>query len=183
MSEMIFVFLDQLLKNNLVLISFTAVLLIIVETPKLRAAFKEALVITRAMSFTAISAWIFSYYLNSINFVLPAVYFLNSLIAIKIIKSYGLLQGEWIAGLKREFIALAGLLALQFNLTEKLIYDYQDLIIITASLAAFYLVFIIVAAVKEQLDLKENKKIFKKEYTLFLFLAFLTALMSGFDFL
>jgi len=45
------------------------------------------------------------------------------------------------------------------------------------------LIFIIVAAIKEQLDLKENKKIFKKEYTLFLVLAFLTAIMSGFNFL
>jgi Na+-translocating ferredoxin:NAD+ oxidoreductase RnfA subunit len=183
MSEMIFIFLDQLLKNNLVLISFTAVLLIIVETPKLRAAFKAGTIITGAMGFAAISAWIFSYYLNSINFVFPAVYFLNSLISIKIIKSYGLLQGEWISGLKREIIALAGLLALQFNLIDKITYNYQDLIIITASLAGFYLIFIIVAAIKEQLDLKENKKIFKKEYTLFLVLAFLAALMSGFDFL
>jgi len=183
MSEIIFIFLDQLLKNNLVLISFTAVLLIIVETPKLRTAFKTGTIITGAMGFAAISAWIFSYYLGSINFVFPAVYFLNSLIAIKIIKSYGLLQGEWIAGLKREIIALAGLLAFQFNLIEKAAYNYQDLIIITASLAGFYLIFIIVAALKEQLDLKENQEIFKKEYTLFLVLAFLTAIMSGFNFL
>ena len=183
MSEMIFVFLDQLLKNNLVLISFTAVLLIVVETPKLRTAFKDGKVITGAMGFAAISAWIFSYYLSSINYVFPAVYFLNSLIAIKIIKSYGLLQGEWISGLKREIIALAGLLALQFNLIEKATYNYQDLIVIIASLAAFYLIFVVVAALKEQLDLKENKEIFKKEYTLFLVLAFLTAIMSGFNFL
>jgi Na+-translocating ferredoxin:NAD+ oxidoreductase RnfA subunit len=182
MSEMIFVFWDQLLKNNVVLISFTAILLIIVETPKLRNAFKDGIIITGAMGFTAVSAWIFSYYLSSINFVFPAVYFLNSLIAIKIIKSYDLLQGEWIAGLKREIIALAGLLALQFNLIEKAAYNYQNLIIIIASLAGFYLVFIIAAALKEQLDLKENKKIFKNEYTLFLVLAFLTAIMSGFNF-
>ena len=75
MSEMIFIFWDQLLKNNAVLISFTAVLLIIVETPKLRAAFKAGKIITGAMGFTAVSAWIFSYYLSSINFVFPAVHF------------------------------------------------------------------------------------------------------------
>lgn len=183
MSEMIFFFWDQLLKNNIVLISFTAILLIIVETPKLRNAFKDGKIITGAMGFAAISAWIFSYYLASVNFIFPAVYFLNSLIAIKIIKNYGLLQGEWIAGLKREIIALAGLLALQFNLIEKANYNYQDLIVIIASLAAFYLIFVVVAALKEQLDLKENKEIFKKEYTLFLVLSFLTAIMSGFNFL
>jgi Na+-translocating ferredoxin:NAD+ oxidoreductase RnfA subunit len=183
MSEIIFLFLDQLLKNNVVLISFTAVLLIIVETPKLRKSFKDGAIIIGAMGAAAISAWIFSYYLNSISFILPAVYFLNSLIAIKIIKSFGLLQGEWIAGLKREFIALAGLLALQLNLTEKINYNSHDLIIILAFLTAIYLTFIVISALKEQLDLKEAEKIFQKDYTLFLVLAFLSALMSGFDFL
>lgn len=183
MNEIIFLFLDQLLKNNVVLISFTAVLLIIVETPKLRASFKDGLIITRAMGAAAISAWIFSYYFSSISFILPAVYFLNSLIAIKIIKSSDLLQGEWLAGLQHDFIALAGLLALQFNLVEKINYNSQDLIVILAVLAAIYLTFVVTAAIKEQLDLKETKKIFKKEYTLFLVLAFLSALMSGFNFL
>lgn len=183
MSEIILLFWDQLLKNNTVLISFTAVLLITVETPKLRAAFKDGLVITGAMAFSAISAWLLSYYLGSVQFLLPAVYFLNSLIAVKIIKSVSLLQGEWIAGIKHEFIALAALLSLQFNLIEKINYNYQDLIIILAALSGFYLIFIIIAAIKEQLDLKENKDIFRKEYTLFLVLAFLSAIMSGFNFL
>lgn len=183
MSEIILLFWDQLLKNNTVLISFTAVLLIIVETPKLRAAFKEALIFTGGIAFSAISAWFLSYYLSSLQFLLPAVYFLISLISIKLIKSVSLLQGEWIAGIKHEFIALAALLSLQFNLIEKINYNYQDLIIILAALSGFYLIFIIIAAIKEQLDLKENKDIFRKEYTLFLVLAFLSAIMSGFDFL
>lgn len=183
MSEIILLFWDQLLKNNIVLISFTAVLLIVVETPKLRAAFKEGLVITGAMAFSAVSAWLLSYYLSSMQFLLPAVYFLNSLIAIKLIKSGSLLQGEWTAGIKHEFIALAALLSLQFNLVERINYNYQDLIILIAALSGIYLIFILIAAIKEQLDLKENKEIFKKEYTLLLALAFLSAVMSGFDFL
>lgn len=183
MSEIILLFWDQLLKNNIVLISFTAVLLIVVETPKLRAAFKDGLVITGAMAFSAVSAWLLSYYLGSVQFLLPAVYFLNSLIAIKLIKSGSLLQGEWVAGIRHEFIALAALLSLQFNLVERINYNYQDLIILIAALSGIYLIFIVVAAIKEQLDLKENKEIFKKEYTLFLVLAFLSAVMFGFDFL
>jgi len=183
MSEIIWLFWDQLLKNNIVLISFTAILLIIVETPKLRSAFKNGLIITGAMAFSALSAWIFSYYLGSADFLMPAVYFLNSLIAVKLIKKGGLLQGDWIAGIKHEFLALPAVLSLQFNIIEKVNYNSQDLIIIAASLTAIYLVFIAVAALKEQLDLKENKEIFKKEYTLFLVLAFLSAVMSGFDFL
>ncbi len=176
-------FWDQLLKNNMILIYFTAILLIIVETPKLRSAFKEGLVITGAMAFTAVSAWVLSYYLSSTQFLLPAVYFLNSLIAIKLIKSGSLLQGKWIAGIKSEFIALPALLSLQLNIVERINYNYQDLIILIAALSGIYLIFIIVSAIKEQLDLKENKEIFKKEYTLLLVLAFLSAIMSGFDFL
>ena len=183
MSEIILLFWDQLLKNNMILISFTAVLLIIVETPKLRNAFKEGLVITGAMAFSVLSAWVFSYYLASIHFLLPGIYFLNSLIAVKLIKNANLMQGEWIAGLKHEFIALPALLSLQFNIIERINYNYQDLIILAAALTGIYLVFIIIAAIKEQLDLKETKEIFQKEYTLFLVLAFLSAVMSGFNFL
>ncbi|RAK10492.1 hypothetical protein C8C77_104145 [Halanaerobium saccharolyticum] len=183
MSKIILLFWDQLLNNNTVLISFTAVLLIIVETPKLRAAFKDGLVITGAMAFSTVSAWIFSYYLSSAAFLLPAIYFLNSLIAVKLIKTGNLLQGNWIAGIKREFIALPALLSLQFNIIERTNYNYQDLIILAAALTTIYLIFIVIAAIKEQLDLKESKKIFHKEYTLFLVLAFLSAVMSGFDFL
>ncbi|MFW5961486.1 MAG: hypothetical protein ACOCRV_00620 [bacterium] len=183
MSEIMLLFWDQLLKNNIVLISFTAVLLIIVETPKLRTAFKNGLIITGAMAFSALSAWIFSYYLGSADFLIPAVYFINSLIAVRLIKSGGLLQGDWIAGIKHEFIALPAVLSLQFNIIEKVNYSSQDLIIIAAALTAIYLVFIVVAALKEQLDLKESKEIFQKEYTLILVLAFLSAVMSGFDFL
>lgn len=183
MSEMILLFWDQLLKNNMVLISFTAVLLIIVETPKLRSAFRDGLVITGAMAFSALSAWFFSYYLRSTSFLLPGIYFLNSLLAIKLIKSSDLLQGDWIAGIKHEFIALPAILSLQFNIIEKINYNYQDLVILAASLTGIYLIFIIIAAIKEQLDLKESKEIFQKEYTLFLVLAFLSAVMSGFNFL
>jgi len=183
MSEMIVLFWDQLLKNNTVLISFTAVLLIIVETPKLRSSFKNGLIIIGAMAFSTLSAWIFSYYLGSANFFIPAVYFLNALIAVKLIKSGGLLQGDWTAGIKHEFLALPAVLSMQFNIIEKVNYNYQDLIIIAAALTAVYLVFIVVAALKEQLDLKESKGIFQKEYTLILVLAFLSAVMSGFDFL
>ena len=176
-------FWDQLLKNNMVLIYFTAILLIIVETPKLRAAFKEGLVITGAMAFAVVSAWVLSYYLSSMQFLLPAIYFLNSLIAIKLIKSRGLLQGKWIAGIKHEFLALPALLSLQLNIVERINYNYQDLIVLIAALSGIYLIFIIVSAIKEQLDLNESKEIFKKEYTLLLVLAFLSAVMSGFDFL
>ena len=183
MSEIIMLFWDQLLKNNMVLIYFTAILLIIVETPKLRAAFKEGLVITGAMAFAVVSAWVLSYYLNSMQFLLPAIYFLNSLIAIKLIKSRSLLQGKWIAGIKHEFLALPALLSLQLNIVERINYNYQDLIILIAALSGIYLIFIIVSAIKEQLDLNESKEIFKKEYTLILVLAFLSAVMSGFDFL
>ncbi|MFW5979426.1 MAG: hypothetical protein ACOCQZ_01785 [Halanaerobium sp.] len=183
MREMIFLFWDQLLKNNTVLISFTAVLLIIVETPKLKKSFKAGLIITGAMAFSALSAWIFSFYLSSVTFLLPAIYFLNALISIKLIKSGNLLQGGWIAGIRSEFVALPALLSLQFNLIEKTSYHYQDLIILAASLGAFYFTFIIIASIKEQLDLKESREIFKKEYTLLLVLGFLSALMSGFNFL
>lgn len=183
MSEIILLFWDQLLKNNIVLLSFAAVLLIIVESPKLRNAFKDGFLFTGALSLTVISAWIFSYYLSSMQFIMPAIYFLNSLIAISILKKKNLLQGNWISGIKHEFIALPALISFQFSLIERFTYNYQDPIIIIASLAAFYLIFIIIAAIKEQLELKETKKIFKKTYTLLLVLAFLSAVMSGFDFL
>lgn len=183
MSEILLLFWDQLLKNNTVLISFTAVLFIIVETPKLRAAFKDGMVITAAMAFSALSAWIFSYYLVAFGFLLPAVYFLNSLIAIELMKNKNLLQGKWTAGIKHEFIALPALLSLQFNIVERVSYNYQDPVILIASLTAVYIIFIIIAAIKEQLKLNESKNIFQTEYILFLVFAFLSAVMSGYNFL
>jgi Na+-translocating ferredoxin:NAD+ oxidoreductase RnfA subunit len=183
MSKMLILFWDYLLKNNIVLSSFIGVLLIIVESSKLRSAFKEALVLSGAALFSLVSAWLFSYFTaaNS-EFLLYSVYFLNSLIAIYFIKQAGLLQNKWIANLNKEIIALPALLGIQFKMTETAVYNYQDLIFITAAAAGIYLIYLIIAAVKEQLQLKETKDFFQKEYTLFLVLAFLSAVMAGFNF-
>lgn len=183
MSRMLILFWDYLLKNNIVLSSFIGVLLVIVESSKLRSAFKEALVFSGAALFSLISAWLFSYFTaGGSEFVLTAVYFLNSLIAIYLIKQAGLLQNKWIAGLNKEIIAFPALLGIQFKMTETAVYGYQDLIFIAAAAAGIYLVYLIAAAVKEQLQLKETNDFIQKEYTLLLFLAFLSAVMAGFNF-
>lgn len=184
MSEILILFWDYLLKNNIVLGSFIGVLLIVVESSKLGSAFKEALVFSGAALFSLISAWLFSYFIPlGSEYLLAAVYFLNALIAIYFIKQAGLLKNKWIiAGLNKEIIALPALLGLQFKITETAVYGYQDLIFIAAAAAGIYLVYLIIAAVKEQLELKESKDFFQKEYTLLLVFAFLSAVMAGFNF-
>ena len=183
MNEILIPFWDYLLKNNIVLSSFIGVLLITVEGSKLRTAFKEAFIFSGAALFSLISAWLFSYFIPlESEFLLTAVYFLNSLIAIYFIKQSGLLQNKWIAELNKEIIAFPALLGIQFKMTETAVYDYQDLIFIAAAAAGIYLVYLIIAAVKEQLELKETKDIFQKEYALLLVLAFLSAVMNGFNF-
>lgn len=183
MNEIFLIFWDHLLKNNIVLISLVGVLIIISEDSSLSSSFKNGLIMTAAFSFSILSAWIFSYYTAGSIIILPAVFFVNTLLAICFINKFQLLNGTWLGGLTKRIAILPALMGIQFKIVENAVYNYQDIIFILAAIIGFYLIYIITAAVKEQLLLKENNKIFKTEYLLLLFMAFLSAVMSGYNFI
>ena len=183
MNDIILLFWNSLISNNIVFISFIGVLLIVIETPKLKDSYLDGLKITAGLSMSIILAWIISYYIPSAyNHFLPGVYFINSLLGIYIIRNLGLLKGEWIEGLPRAILALAPLIGIQLLFQEQSS-DYNlDFFKILGSLSGFYLAFVLIAAIKEQLKLKEIKDIFKSEYMVLIVLALFAAIVYGFSF-
>ena len=183
MNEIILLFWNSLLSNNIVFVSFIGVLLIIVETPNLKDSYLDGLKIIAGLTLSIIFAWILSSYIPPVyNHFLPGIYFLNSLLGIYMIRSLGLLKGEWIEGLPKAVLALAPLIGIQLLFQGQFNQYSLDFFKIIGSLFGFYLTFIMIAAIKEQLILNETKDLLKSEYILLIVLAFFAAVVVGFNF-
>ncbi|MFP4687605.1 MAG: Rnf-Nqr domain containing protein [bacterium] len=182
MNELVLIFHDSVLINNIVLTAFIGALLIIVETPKFRDSFSAGLRLSAPLALIAYLGWIFTHRIPAVyNNFLPGIYFLNSLLGIHIIKKSGLLREKWIRNLPGSTLGLVYLVAFQLFIREQTGDQLADFFLILGSVLGFYLLFIIIAGIKEQLNLNESDRIYRSEYVILLAMAFLAAVISGFE--
>ncbi|MFW6270411.1 MAG: hypothetical protein ACOC4G_10050 [Bacillota bacterium] len=183
MNEAGRLFWDYVISENIVLVLHIGLLLIIVETPKLRESFLSGLKITAGLTTSILTGWLLSFYISSgLSFIMPGVYFLTSLSGIYIVKKLDKLKGEWMEGLPRMLLALSPFMGLQLFIE----YTVQknsitNIFIIMGCIIGFYLAYIIIAALKEQLKMNETEPIFKSEYNLLIVIGFLAAVLSSFN--
>ncbi|MFW5787575.1 MAG: Rnf-Nqr domain containing protein [Halanaerobiales bacterium] len=185
MNEIGVIFWNYVLRNNMVFILSFGLLLVIVETPRLSESYVKGLKITAGMAVTSLTGLFITANISShVIFLLPGIYFITSLVGIYVINKSGALRGQWIEGIPRNIMVLVPLLGLQLFMQEQTVLNYlEKFFAVLGSIVGFYLVFIIMAAVKEQLELNETEKIFKSEYILLIVSGFFAAILVGFNFM
>jgi len=182
MNEIGRLFLNYVFGENIVFVLFIGLLLVIVETPKLKESYLTGLKITTGLAVSVLAGWLLAVYIPSdFSFIMPGVYFLTSLLGIYIVKKLDELKGEWIEGLPRMILALSPFMGLQLFIGYNgQINSITNIYIIIGCVIGFYLAFILTAAVKEQLKMNEAELIFKNEYTLLIIFGFLAAIVTAF---
>ncbi|MFW6268935.1 MAG: hypothetical protein ACOC4G_02530 [Bacillota bacterium] len=175
-------FLNHLLQENIVFYYFLGALLIIIKTPPLKKSYRTGLIFSSGLLATGLLGWLLNpVFSESFTYLVPGFYFFNALLGLAIIKKLGLLNDYWL-GIPEYILALGPLVGLQM-IAERLGQNNGfDLVIIIAGVSGFYLAFLTIAAIKEQLQLSEAKnELFKSEYTLLIVMAIFSLLLMGFD--
>lgn len=95
----------------------------------------------------------------------PAIFFLTTILGIKVLKYWGELKGEWF-GLPKFILALGPLFGSQL-LIQHNNYSYAEMM--TANIAyviGSYLLFVLIAAIKEEIIISDAAPVFKSYSTL-----------------
>ncbi len=182
MNDIGAVFLDNVLRNNMVFILSFGLLLVIVETPKLSQSYLKGLKITAGLAVSSLIGWIFFHNISAdLVYIFPGIYFLTSLLGIYVINKLGALKGQWIEGIPRKIMALAPFIGLQLYIQEEAVSEVTGFFSLLGLITGFYLTFVVMSAIKEQLKLNETENIFKSEYVVLLVIGFFAAIMVGFN--
>ncbi len=183
MREIAAVFWEYVFPENILLVYFFGVLLAIVETPGLKRSFKKGFKLSCGLLISALSGWIITGYISGEqDFIALLIFLLTSLFAIYLLQKMGELEGEWL-GLPKMVLVFVPMIGLQWLAREQGINITDSFFMIAGSVTGFYMSFILIAAIKEQIRLAEAKKIFKNEYTLLLAIGFLALAVIGFSFI
>jgi len=181
-SEITAIFWEYVLPENIMLVSFMGVLLAIVEAPGLKKSFKTGFKLSAALFLSGFLGWLITGYLNEgYEFIYLWIFWLTSLFAVYILQKLGELKGEWL-GLPKILLVLGPMLGLQWLVWEQGVEYIERLFMITGGVIGFYLAFVLIAAIKEQIKLAETHEIYKKEYTLLIAIGMLTLAVIGFNF-
>ncbi len=183
MREVAVLFWNNVLSRNLIFIQFLGVLLAVVETEGLRTSLKKGYILAKGILISAVLGWIFMAWIpEGSEYIILWVFLTVSLIIIYFIQKSGYLTETW-KGMPEFILILVPMIGLQWTVWEQGV-DFADKIyMIAGSVAGFYLAFILIAAVKEQIKLSETSMIFKKLPTLLLAIGFFALAVIGFSFL
>ena len=181
MSEIGTRFLNNVLSDNIVFIYFFGILLIFLKGRGLRKSLFTGAKYSSVLLFISILSWIISGWIPGQEFLLLWVFLLSSLIGVFILRKWGELKGEWL-GMPEMIIVMAPFVGLQWFVLEQGIEYFARIFALTASVFGFYLAFILVASIREQIQISEMSDIFKKEASLLMIIAFIVLALVGFTF-
>lgn len=182
-SEAGILFWNFILKENIVLYYLLGTVFILVHTPSLRNSYKAGLKITTGLLLSGLIGWWFSSRIPvEYTSLLPGVYFLGALLGISICRYFDELRNN-IWGIPLTVLALNPFMGLPLAAVNTSHSSLNTLFAVLGGAGGFYLIYIITAAVKEQISLAETEKEFKGLYTLLIILGILTAVFGGFEFI
>lgn len=150
-------FLKYVLLENLVFVSFLGTLLVLSESERgPRTAAVSGAKFVACLVPASFLGWAFSVALPAeLSFVAFFLFLVVGLAAVQVLRNWGELEGSWL-GLPREIIALPLFVGSQVWLQMKGLEFAGAVIAAAGAGAAFYLAFVMIAAVREQLELAET---------------------------
>jgi hypothetical protein len=182
MNPTVRIFFEYALTRNLAFVLFFGFLLPIISTHTLKQSYHCAIKYAVTLLFATLAASAANGLLVAVAaWAIPAAYFLITLLAIRLLLAWGELKGEW-GGIPRTMLAWIPFLGTMFYLQSQNLDGLQAVNAAFGSAAGFFIVFIIVAALTEQIRLSEAPALYKRLSTL-LFAIFVFALaFAGFTF-
>ncbi len=183
MSDILIELLERVLTKNVVIVSLLGVTLVTVEARGISRCIRSGLKYMLVIALTAFLGWVVQSVLPSgLEFVLAWVFLIFALIGVRILTSWGELQGQWL-GLPRFLIALGVLVGYPVLLWQESLAFESAIIASVGGAVAFYLAFVGSAALREQIELSEAHQILKYTPVLLFSLGVLALGLVGFRFL
>ncbi len=116
------------------------------------------------------------------NSLLPGCFFLVSLGAIIVLQYLGELKGDYY-GMPKLFIFMPALLGFQWIILERNLVFTEMMVTAFANAIGFYIAFVLIATLKEQMRISEASDIFKLAPAILIGLGIAAMGVSGFLFL
>jgi len=175
--------LKYLLVENLVFVSFIGTLLVISESERgPRSAALGGAKFIACLIPASFLGWALSAALPAeLGFVAVFLFFVVALGAVRILRSWGELEGSWI-GIPREMIALPLFVGSQMWLWMKGVEFTEAVVASVGAGFAFYLAFVMIGAVREQLELGEAPEGIQKLGVVMVSMGVVAMALLGFKF-
>lgn len=183
MNETFGLFLENILPNNMVLIYSLGVLVSFVETERVRPSLIKGVKFAFAVFFAGIFGWIIVDAIGiEFEFLAAWIFFLISLGIIIILQYLGELKGDFY-GLPKLFLFLPTLVGFQWLILERDLVFSDMMITVFANAIGFYIAFVLIATLKEQMRISEANDIFKLAPAILIGLGIAAMGVAGFSFL
>lgn len=179
LSELSRLFLNSLLSENMSLAFFLGVLFMIVESGTIKKTAAKGLKYVSTVFVINVLGWFLHSFLPvGLDPLNPAIFFITTIMGIEILKYWGELQGEWF-GLPKFVLALGPLFGSQL-LIQNGAYAYAEMMSVnTAYILGGYILFVLIAAIKEEIIVSDAAPVFKSYSTLLAAIAMLALAVIG----
>ena len=181
LSELSRLFLNSLLSENVSLAFFLGILFMMVESGTIKQTAIKGLKYVSTIFVINILGWFLQSLMpGGLDPLNPAVFFLTTVMGITVLKYWGELEGKWF-GLPRFILALGPLFGSQL-LIQRGAYSYAEMMTVnTAYITGIYLLFVLIAAIKEEIIVSDAAPVFKSYSTLLAAIAVLAMGVIGFQ--
>jgi Na+-translocating ferredoxin:NAD+ oxidoreductase RnfA subunit len=179
LSELSRLFLNSLLSENMSLAFFLGILFMMVESGSIKKTAVKGLKYLSTVFVINILGWFLHSFLPSgLDPLNPAIFFITTVLGITVLKYWGELKGEWF-GLPKFILALGPLFGTQL-LIQRGAYAYAEMMTVnTAYILGGYILFVLIAAIKEEIIVSDAAPVFKSYSTLLAAIAMLALGVIG----
>lgn len=179
LSELSRLFLNSLLSENVSLAFFLGILFMMVESGTIKQTAIKGLKYVSTVFVINVLGWFLHTILpGGLDPLNPAIFFITTIVGIEILKYWGELKGEWF-GLPKFILALGPLFGSQL-LIQRGGYSYAEMMTVnTAYIFGIYLLFVLIAAIKEEIIVSDAAPVFKSYSTLLAAIAMLALGVIG----
>lgn len=183
MNELFGFFLETIIPRNMMIAYFLGVVLAIVETKGLRSSLVKGIKLSLGIFFAAILGLLIADLLVlELEFLVVWVFFLSAAFISLVLIFFGELQGDFY-GMPKFFLFLAPVIGIQWIIFQGN-YDFAQLVTgVFANALGYYLAYILVATIKEQVKISEAETIFKLVPAILIGLGVAAMAIQGFFFL
>lgn len=183
MFEMSRLFWEKVLLENIVFIYFFGALLVLVEAQGVKKSLVKGVKFSLSIALASLIGWMMQFFLfTNYNAYFLWVFLLASLFAVWVLRKWGELKDEWM-GMPGFMLVLGPMMGLQILVFERATNGWIALILILGAGLGFYLAFILVASMGEQIKLSESSSPFKGHPPLLLAMGIIALALLGFRFL
>ena len=175
-------FLVFMLTRNVAFVLFIGLLIPVINAHPVRTTFSTALKHAVALLIAALIGSAGTAILPAAaSFAEPALFFLLTLPIIRILQAAGELKGEW-AGIPRSLLAYIPYTGIMLHLRAANLAGLESVTAAFGAATGYYLAFVLIAAVTEQIRLSEAPHLYKGLATLLFAIAIFALALAGFPF-